>query len=67
MADIDDYRALLTRTKVSFDEKVTEGRRKLVIEAGDGNPGSVNEGYVSFYAELVFDESGALCKFGVWE
>jgi hypothetical protein len=76
MSDIEDYRALFMRTKVSFSEPPREefgrqfepGHQTLTVDA-DGpsfRHGFVNAGYTGYTVELEFDAEGKLLRFGVW-
>jgi len=68
MSDLDDYRALLTRTNVDFEVAPVETEyTRIVVKASARAETNANTGYSDFEVRMIFDEHGALLEFGIWE
>ena len=75
MSDLDDWKALLTRTRVRFRELPHDDMTRYQAESGatvlliDAEKSSdyVNDGYFGFGVDLSFDHDGKLLRAWIGE
>lgn len=75
MSDFEKYKQLFTETGVTFKVNDTDNHTPVALEMFDyitveidsSPPDGVVEGYYGFRTDLVFNKSGKLKTFGIWE
>ena len=64
MTELEQFKAMLDRAGVVYDEGVELGKSFVTIEEGKGPH---NTGYIRFSTTVAFDDAGNLLNVGAWE
>jgi hypothetical protein len=71
-SDLENFKAMLTRADVSFedaelDERIDGAAKAIEVRGGGGSGNPMGLGYSSSFAILHFDDQGALISWSNWE
>lgn len=66
MTDLETVKSMLSKAKVSFEQKEDKSTGNIHIEVSD-HSGPLEVGYFGFVSVLYFDKQGAFLDIGAWE